>query len=117
MITDRVRRLIVGILCLVLAVVAVWLNWLDPELGSRYPQFQAGALRMFPVLAVLWLAFPELNRAPGSIVILFVAIAAMALLFGRGKMGLKFLLPAISVLLVLGYLRRFTAKLTGGPRR
>lgn len=116
MLTDSHRRLILGILCLFMAAAALWLNWLDPELGDQYPQFQAGAVRMFPVLAVLWLAMPEMQRGPGSILFLFAALVAVMLIFSSGKTALKFVVPAVSVLLVLGYLRKLTAALSGKPR-
>jgi len=117
MLTDAHRRLILGILCLLMAVIAVWLNWLDPELGEQYKQFQAGSIRMFPVLAVLWLAMPEMQRGPGSILFLFAVLVAVMLIFSSGKTALKFLVPALSVLLLLGYLRKLTAVFGAKPRR
>jgi hypothetical protein len=116
MLTDSHRRLILGLLCLLMAAVAVWLNWIDPELGSRYPQYKGGAIRMFPVLAVLWLAMPEMKRGPGSIIFLFAVLVAVMLIFSSGKTALKFVVPAVSVLLVLGYLRKLTAVFGGRPR-
>lgn len=116
MLTDFHRRLILGVLCLLLAVVALWLNWLDPELGEAYPMFAAGSIRMFPVVGVLWLAMPEMNRGPGAILFLFAVLVAVVMIFSSGKTALKFLVPAISVLLVLGYLRKLTAVFGGAPR-
>ena len=116
MLTDFHRRLILGILCLLMAAAAVWLNWINPELGEQYPQFRAGAIRMFPVLAVLWLAMPEMKRGPGSILFLFAALCAIVMVFSSGKTALKFLVPAISVLMLLGYLRKVTAIFGGSPR-
>src|SRR5262245_49042032 len=116
MFTDSQRRMIVGILCLLLAAVALWLNFLDRELGAKYPQFQSGALRMAAVLAVLWLAAPEMKRGPGGILFLFAFLCAVAMLFSHGKTALKFLVPAVAVLLVIGYLRKVTAIFGGRPR-
>jgi hypothetical protein len=116
MLTDSHRRLILGVLAIVLAGVGVWLNWLDPELGAEHPMIAAGAIRMVPVLAVLWLAMPEMKRGPGGILFLFAFLCAIAVIFSSGKTALKFIVPAISVLLVLGYLRKLTTAFGGGPR-
>jgi hypothetical protein len=43
-------------------------------------------------------------------------LCAVAMVFARGKTALKFLVPAIGALMLLGYLRRFTALLGGKPR-
>ena len=114
MLSDRHRRAIIGVLCLVLAVAALWLNIVDPELGDRYKAFQSGSIRMLPILAVLWLALPELNRGRGSLLFLAAFLCAAVLMLGIGKTGLKFAIPAIGLLLFIGYLRRFTALLGGG---
>ena len=117
MLSERQRRLGVGILFLISAVVALWLNLIDRGLGARYTMLQASSLRMTPVLAVLWLAFPEMRRGPGGVLFLLAVVCAVALAFAKGKAALKFLIPAIIALFVLGYLRRFTTLLGGGPRR
>jgi hypothetical protein len=111
MLTDSHRRLILGILCLFMAAVAVWLNWLDPELGDKHLQFQSGSLRMTAVLAMLWLALPEIQRGPRTVIFLFVTLCVVAVVF---RNGLKIAVPAISILLVLGYLRKLTAVFSGG---
>lgn len=114
---DQYRRHAIGILCLTVGAIALWLNVLDPDLGARYAMFQSGSLRMVPVLAVLWLAMPEIQKGgAGGILFMFAMLCAVAMVFARGKTALKFLVPAIGVLLVLGYLRRFTAALGGKPR-
>jgi hypothetical protein len=117
MLTDSQRRVGVGLLCLLMAAVALWLNVIDKELGAEYPQFQSGALRMAAVLAVLWLAVPEMKKGPGAILFLFALLCAVAMLFSSGKTALKFLVPAVSVLLLIGYLRKVTAIFGGRPRQ
>jgi hypothetical protein len=116
MLNDPQRRIIIGILCLLMAAAALWLNVLDPDTGANYPQFQSGSLRMAAVLAVLWLALPEMKRGPGGILFLFAMLCAVVMVFSKGKHALKFLVPAITVLLVLGYLRKLTAAFGGRPR-
>jgi hypothetical protein len=114
MFTDSQRRMIVGILCLVLAAVAVWLNVLDPARGNENPAIQSGAVRMTAVLAMLWLALPEIQRGPRAILVLFAVLCVVAVVY---RNGLKFIVPAILVLLLLGYLRKFTAVVGGRPKQ
>lgn len=114
--SDEHRRMLIAGLAVVFAAVAAWLHWLDPELGRQYPQFAAGTLRMLPVLMILWIAAPELRRGPGAIFFIIAVVVAIALLFRAGRSSIKFILPAIGVLMLLGYLRRFTSMLGGRPR-
>lgn len=114
---DQYRRHAIGVLCLAMGAIALWLHVLDPELGAKYAMFQSGSLRMVPVLAVLWLALPEMQKGgAGGILFLFAMLCAVAMVFARGKTALKFLVPAIGVLMLLGYLRRFTTLLSGKSR-
>lgn len=115
MLSDEQRRAVVGVMTVATAVAAVWLNWLDPALGDAYPQFASGTVRMAPVLAVVWLAMPEVRRGPGAIIFAVGLVVAIAMLFQSGKTGLRFLLPALGVLFVIGYLRRLTTLLGGSP--
>lgn len=117
MLSDQHRRHAIGVLCLLVGAIALWLNVLDPELGAKYAMFQSGSLRMVPVLAVLWLALPEMQKGgAGGILFLFAMLCAVAMVFARGKTALKLLVPAIGALMLLGYLRRFTALLGDKPR-
>lgn len=116
MISDAYRRHVIAVLAVVMGGIAVWLRWIDPELGKQYPQFAAGTLRMLPVLVVLWIAAPELSRGPGAIFFIIGIVVAIAVMFQAGRHGIKFILPAIGVLMFLGYLRRFTSLLGGKPR-
>jgi hypothetical protein len=116
MLSDKYRRALIAVLAVVCAVAAAWLNWFDQDLGKQYPYFAASTLRMFPVLAVLWLAAPELRRGPGAIFFILAVVIAIAMVFRAGRSGVKFIVPAIGVLMFLGYLRRFTSLLGGKPR-
>ncbi len=116
MLSDRHRRILIAGLALFCAVTALWLYVLAPELGEQYPAFAAGSLRMLPVLAVLWIAFPEIKSAPGALLFIVALICGIAMMFKAGPRSLKFILPAIGVLMLLGYLRRFTSALGGGGR-
>lgn len=115
MLSDRYRRIILGVATLFMAAIAFWLNVLDPALGEQYPQFAAGSVRMTPVLAVIWLAMPDVMRGPQALLFIVAVVCAVALMFKSGKTGLKFIVPAIGVLLFIGWLRRFTAILGGRP--
>jgi hypothetical protein len=115
--TDDYRRLIVGVLTVVVGFIALWLNVVDPALGDEYPQFAAGAIRMAPVLAVVWLALPEVRRGPGAILFMVGVVCAVAIAFKSGRTGLKFLVPALGVLMALAWFRRITAVLSGASTR
>lgn len=111
---TRRKRLIVAVLAVVMALVALWLNVVDRELGESYGAFQSGSLRMTAMLAVLWLALPDASKiGPKAWLVVCALIAAIFLV--RGKMLVKVLVPAIAVLSALAYLRRFTDALTGKP--
>jgi hypothetical protein len=95
------------------AAAALWLNVIDPELGSRNPQFAGGASRMAFVLGMLCLALPDVMRGPAVFLYMLVGVAAVAAVFKGGRHSLKIIVPAMMVLGILSFLRRFT----GGPRR
>ena len=103
-------------MALALAACAVWLNLLDPAAGERYPQFAGGTARMALVLAVLWLAIPDVLRGPAAFLYLLGGVLAVALLFRSGKNALRIVIPAMAVLGALGFLRRFTSA-AKEPRR
>ena len=105
----------VGVAALVMAAVALWLNFFNPDLGESQAMFQSGSVRMTAVLAVLWLAFPETQRGPIGLAIVGSLIAAIFFVNKAGKMGFKIVVPMIAVLSALAYLRRFTTMLSGKP--
>ena len=107
------RRWILGVLTVVLGVAALWLNVFDADLGGRYPQFAGGTMRMAFVLAILWLALPDVLRGPALFFYLLVAVVAVVAMIKGGKNSLKLIVPAMMLLGVLSFLRRFT----GGPQR
>jgi hypothetical protein len=107
------RRWVLGILAVVMGAAAIWLNLIDPELGSRNPQFAGGTMRMAFVLAILWLALPDVLRGPALFFYLLVAVVAVVAMIKGGKNSLKLIVPAMMLLGVLSFLRRFT----GGPHR
>lgn len=111
----QIKRHIIGILALVMAAVALWLNFFNPDLGESQAMFQSGSVRMTAVLAVLWLAFPETQRGPIGLAIVGSLIVAILFFKRAGSMGFKIIFPAIAVLSALAYLRRFTTMLSGKP--
>lgn len=102
-------RTIIGALALAMIAAALWLNVLDPATGERYPQFAGGTARMGLVLAVLWLAVPDVLRGPAPFLYMLGGLLAVALVFRSGKNALRILVPAMGILGVLGFLRRFTS--------
>lgn len=111
------QRNVLGALTIALGLVALWMYQLQPELSERYAAIASGCARMTPVLAVLWLALPDAQKGPRVWLFILVAICAVAFLFKSGRAGVKFLIPALIALAVLGFLRRFTDALTGkNPR-
>lgn len=111
------RRTILGIMAVVMACIAAWLNYFSPEVGERYAAIAAGSLRMTPILAVLWLALPEKFNGPRLWIFVGVAVCAVAFLFRPGRAGVKFLVPMLIGLAALAFLRRITAALTGENSR
>lgn len=112
-----VQRLIIGALAVVMIVLALWLNVFDPAAGHRYPAFAGGTVRMALVLSVLWLAIPDVVRGPAAMLYMLGAVVAVALLFKSGKNALRILIPAMGVLGVLGFLRRFTTAKSAERKR
>jgi len=113
--TQR-KRFLIGVLAIVMAIVALWLNVIDEDLGKRNAALQSGSMRMAAVLAILWLALPETMKGPAVWIIAGALIVGVVLLPKAGKMGFKVIAPAIAILGALAYLRRFTRLLTGKPR-
>ncbi|MGC3969084.1 MAG: hypothetical protein QM775_17495 [Pirellulales bacterium] len=107
----RTQRIILGALTLVMAGVALWLNVFDKAAGESYAAVAAGSVHMTAVLAILWIALPEARQGAGMWLFAVAAIIAVTILIGRGKVGLKVIVPAIAILGALAFLRRFTAAL------
>lgn len=116
MVDVRTQRYILGALAVAMAGVALWLNVIDPAAGESYQAVAAGSVRMTAVLAILWIALPDARKGAGMWLFVVAAIIALTILIGRGKIGLKIIVPAVAALGVLAFLRRFTAALTGKPR-
>lgn len=112
----RFQRYVLGALTLVMAAAALWLNVFDPAAGEQHQAVAAGSIRMTAVLAILWIALPEAHGA-GMWLFVVAAICAVAIMIGRGKIGLKIIVPAFAILSALAFLRRFTAALTGDKSR
>ena len=113
----RFQRYVLGALTLVMAAAALWLNVFDPAAGEQYQAVSAGSIRMTAVLAILWIALPDARRGAGMWLFVVAAICAAAIMIGRGKIGLKIIVPAFAILSALAFLRRFTAALTGNKPR
>jgi hypothetical protein len=91
------RRLIIGILALVLLLIAGALTiW--PPAGEGYQQFHAGALRVGVLLAVAWLAYDDARRMP---VWLWGAIPALAAVLVLKPKWFLIALPIVIVMLII----------------
>jgi hypothetical protein len=91
------RRHTLGIIAAVLLLTAAAL-WLF-AVGGQYEQLQGIAWRLGAFLAVWWLAYPDVDRLPGW---LLVVLPATALIIAVRP---KLLLWAIPILIVLALLR------------
>jgi hypothetical protein len=116
MVDERTQRIILGVLTLAMGAAALWLNVVDPAAGESYPAVAAGSIRMTAVLVILWIALPEARKGAGMWLFIVAAIIGATILIGRGKIGLKIIIPAITILAALAFLRRFLGSLTGKPR-
>ncbi|MCE9604190.1 MAG: hypothetical protein K8U03_04720 [Planctomycetia bacterium] len=110
------RRMILGVLTGIMALMALWLNVFDRATGDTYAALQSGSVRMTAVLAVLWLALPDTTKGPGVWIFLGALVFAVAMLSRAGKLGFKAVIPLIAILSALAFLRKFTSALTGKPR-
>jgi predicted outer membrane lipoprotein len=106
------RRWILGFLTVAFALAAIWLNFVD-DYGNQ--MVAASSVRITVVLAILWLALPDVMRGPAVFFYMLVAVVAVAAMVKGGKNSLKILVPAMFVIGVLSFLRRFTGG--GSPRR
>jgi len=97
------RRHLIGILSIILLIGAALLQF-SPCEGQGARMLLATCWRLGPVLAVLWLAYPEVERMPPWIWFLVPGIIAVLV----WKPRLLFI--AVPVLLLIGVLRPRTAK-------
>ena len=92
------RRHATGIIAIVLLAGAAAL-WLWPPTGGSHPAVEAAFWRVGAVMAVLWLAWPDLHRLPawlwGVLPFLFVLLALRP----------RWFIYLIPVLMAIGILR------------
>jgi len=100
------RRWILGGLAVACGVVALWSYFWG---GDEYQMLTASSARIGFILAVLCLALPDVMRGPAVFLYMLAAVAAVAALFRGGRHSLKILVPAMVLLGILSFLRRFTA--------
>lgn len=70
------RRHLIGILALFLAVGALAFWWWPPT-GAMGEQTKAACWRMAPLLGVLWLAYEELRRLPRWLFFVVLAVVVI----------------------------------------
>jgi hypothetical protein len=104
------RRWTLGLLAAACGAVALWSYFWG---GDDYKFLTSACVRIGFILAVLCLALPDVMRGPAVLLYILAGIAAVAAMFRGGRHTLKILVPALTVLGILSFLRRFT----GGPRR
>lgn len=107
--TPDYRRWILGGLAVVCGVLAAGSYLFG---GDEYQVLTASSARIGLILAVLWLALPDVMRGPAVFLYMLVGVVAVAAVFKGGRHSLKIIVPAMMVLGILSFLRRFT----GGPR-
>ncbi len=92
------RRHPIGIIAVVLLCGAAVL-WLWPPVEGGYPALEAAFWRVGAVMALLWLAYPDLHRLPawlwGVLPLLFILLALRP----------RWFIYLIPVLLAIGILR------------
>lgn len=91
------RRHAIGIIAVILLLAAVGL-WLCPDIGERALGLQAAFFRVGALMAVLWMAYPDVRRIPAwilAVVPLLLAIVAL-----RPRL-FPYILPVILLIAVL----------------
>lgn len=92
------RRHIIGIFALLL-LIGSGIFLFNPEAGEKLTPLMAACFRLTPVLILLWLAYPELERMPWWIWL--VVPGTLLVLAWRPK-----LIPiALPILIIIGILR------------
>ncbi len=92
------RRHLIGILglLLLLGVLVTW-NW-EPD-SAWGTQIRAGCWRLGPLLIILWLAFPQVERVPAWLWVYIIIVLVLA------AWKPKLLLIAIPIIVVLAVLK------------
>jgi hypothetical protein len=95
---EPLRRHLVGILAMLLLLggIAFWI-WPPSE---QYEQFYAMCWRLGGILAVLWLAYPDLCRLPGW---LLLALPVLAIVLVRWPRLFLWLIPLLIALAILNW--------------
>jgi hypothetical protein len=79
MIPTAYRRHAIGVIAVIL-LSAAWALWRWPVEADWYTPVMAACWRLGPCMAVLWLAYPEVNRLPAwliGVIPLLLAILAV----------------------------------------
>lgn len=79
------RRPLVGIIALLLLIAGGWLTFWPPEEGS-YQQLASPLLRVGAILAVLWLALPEVQK-PGNLWLTVTLIGSVLFIAWKPKLA------------------------------
>ena len=97
------RRHAIALIVVLLLAGAIVL-WLWPPIEGGYPMLEAVCWRVGAVMAVLWLAYPDVKRLPpwlfGVVPILIVLLAARP----------RWFIYLVPVVLVIGVLRSWKRK-------
>ena len=92
------RRHLLGIIALLLLAGAA-VYWIWPPEGSAAQQFEAACWRVGALMAVLWLAYPQLLRLPGW---LWPGLTMLLMILAIRP---KYFLLAVPVIVALAVLR------------
>jgi hypothetical protein len=92
------RRNAIGIIAIVLFVGAVYFRVCPPE-GAFWTQFEAACWRVGALMAVIWLAYPEVARLPGW------ALGMVPLLGLVLAIRPKYLLIAVPIVIAMAILK------------
>ena len=92
------RRIAVGIIAIVLFVGAVYFRVYPPE-GAFWTQLEAACWRVGALMAVIWLAYPEVVRLPGWLLGMLPILGIVLALRPR------YLLIAVPVVIAIAILK------------
>ena len=92
------RRILVGIIAIVLFVGAIYFHAYPPE-GAFWTQLESACWRVGALMSVIWLAYPEVTRLPawllGTVPVLTVVLALRP----------KYLLIVLPIVIALAILK------------